>query len=329
MQGRNFMPGSCLEGFVRSLGLETEDVPKVVGAFVCCKYLTWGAGIAVGVRYHPLRRLVLARSAIREAEPWAQRQRARLFEALERARRSPPLPRLTPAPSQRAHSLDSLPLSRAPSTAVNATSETSVRVGGYGRPRRYGAAPGDIKRRTFFHWREAMHHAITNGWYRRAGLKILRVKKLAQRHQKMRRKQFAQLQATYRDITAEWRKRATLKLLRFQKMVQRQRRHFRQKNPWYAWVSVKYWKCSDKLTKLVKTSPAGQFFSTNLGLKPQGLALGFAEGTLLFKVCSPFVLPLQLWLLVNFFKRQRLQGFLAKAPASCDDGVKEDRLASV
>jgi len=49
------------------------------------------------------------------------------------------------------------------------------------------------------------------------------------------------------------------------------------------------------------------------------LALGFAEGTILFKFTSPLVLPLQLWLLVSFFKRQRLQAFLAAAPASCDD----------
>lgn len=126
------------------------------------------------------------------------------------------------------------------------------------------------------------------------------------------------------------------RLVRFQKLVQRQR-HLRQKqiaflraspapSKWYAWVSAKYWKYADKIEGLARKSSAGRFFSTTFGLKPQGLALGVAEGTILFKATSPVVLPLQLFLVVSFFKQQRLKTFLASAPASCDEGYGELRV---
>lgn len=306
--------GGRLEGFIKSLGLESEDVPKVIGAFVCCKYATWGTGIVLGVRYQPLRRLLLARSAFRKAQPWAQRQRLRLLEVWDQARKTPPV-------VQR-HALASGPgYSSASAQQARTVSATRAILSKSARSCRRSGAESDANRRMSFHWREAV---------RRAGRRLLQYRQLAQRQRQWRQKQMAQLRATYSAVSARWRAGASVKLLRFQKLLQRQR-HERQKqwhklraspapNEWYAWVSEKYWKFSDKLEDLAKNSSAGRFCSTHFGVKPQGLALGFAEGTILFKATSPVVLPLQLWLLVSFFKRQRLKTFLAAgAPASCDD----------
>jgi len=174
--------------------------------------------------------------------------------------------------------------------------------------------------------------AISAGWRSRAAKKLLLYKQLAVRQRQIRQKQFAQLRAMYIAVCAGWRSRGFRKLLRFQQLLQRHRQ-LRQKQltqlraspapKWYAWISRQYWKYADKLEILAKTSSAGRLCSAKLGVKPQGLALGFAEGTILFKATSPVVLPLQLWLLVNFFKRQRLKSFLASAPASCEttDGL--------
>jgi hypothetical protein len=141
----------------------------------------------------------------------------------------------------------------------------------------------------------------------------------------------SQFQATYSAFSARWRSSGALrdtalrKLLRFQNLVQRHRREKLAQlraspapGKFYAWVSAKYWKYVDKLEAVAQKSSAGRFCSKNLGLKPSGLALGFAEGTILFKFTSPLVLPLQLWMLVNFFKfrRKRLKSFLAAAPTS-------------
>lgn len=287
-----------VEGFVRSLGLEAEDVPKVVGTFVCCKYMTWGAGIALGVRYQPLRRILLARNSISKAQPWARRQRVRLLEVWQKARKTPA----------------TVPIHNAP-------------------PLRGGSTTADIARgaagrsRLKSHWRDAMSRAISAGWRSRAGKKLLQYQQLALRQRLIRQKQFAQLRAMYSAMCAGWRSRGSRKLLRFHRLLQHQRKLHQQQRKlrhakwysWYSWVSEKYWKYADKLEVFAKTSSVGLFFSRNFGVKPQGLALGFAEGTILFKCTSPVVLPLQLWLLVNFFKRQRLQTFLANAPASCQE----------
>lgn len=309
-----------LEGYIKSFGLEAEDVPKVVGTFVFCKYATWGTGILLGVRYQPLRRLLLARSAISKAQPWAQRQRLRLLDVWERARRAPPAPRLAVASGHSAP-LPRLPWaaadvsctarSRAILEAGTETVRLSTRRASSSHRRRFGAGAGDVRRRISFHCRQAMYSATA------AHGRLLR---LAQR-QRLR------LQATYIAASARWRGRAFQKWLRFQKLVQRQR-HLRQKqlaqlrasrspSKWYAWVSAKYWKYTDKLEALALKSSTGRFISTNFGLKPQGWAMGIAEGTILFKFTSPLVLPLQLWLVVSFFKRQRLQSFLT---TSCEDG---------
>lgn len=322
------MPGQWFEGFIRSFGLEAEDVPKVAGAFLVCKYATWGTGIALGVRYKPLRRVFLARSAISKAQPWAQRHRQQLLELWERAR-AKQTPPVRPAMLQAAAAATGA------DCAVLRHSARKIVL-----RRRWGMRASDARRRISFRWREAVHSAICAGWHSRAGHKLLQCKQLAQRQRRLGHTKLVQIRATYSAFSARWRKRAVRKLLRFQSLLHKQRQ-LRQKQlaqlraspapRWYEWVSAKYWKYADKLEVLARKSRAGRFCSANLGVKPQGLALGFAEGTILFKFTSPLVLPLQLWLLVNFFKRQRS----LSAPATCDepcshmDSTTEKRLAPV
>lgn len=336
--------GGRLEGFVASLGLETEDVPKVVGTFVCCKYVTWGAGIVLGVRYKPLRRLLLPRwqSAIFQAAPLVKRQRSRLLQIWEGARRSPP-PRSLPKPSVDVLSLRRFTASfeqRTIDAAASHTARTVVRKLKSPTPqrRRLSARVGDARRHVSKHWREASLAISSASAGAAAGARAMRSQAFAMsagfRSRVVRSRAFA-ISAGFRNrafaISNHLRSRASGKLLRFQRLVQRHRLH-RQKQlaqlrassapmQWYGWASAKYWKYADKIEALAKKSWAGRFFSSRLGMRPQGLALGFAEGTILFKLSSPVVLPLQLWALVSFFKHQRLKTFLASAPASCDEGI--------
>lgn len=97
------MVAQRLEDFLRNRGLEAEDVPKVVGACVAAKYATLVAGVAIGVRYQPVRQLVLSRSlalrsvAMPSAPPvWGHgsqgAMRARVGEVVEAAKRRARLP---------------------------------------------------------------------------------------------------------------------------------------------------------------------------------------------------------------------------------------------
>jgi len=104
-----------LNAFVESYGFTAEDVPKVVGTFITMKYVTWAGAVAVGIRCHPLRRVLLSRSqALGEAgggsnsmealRPWAVMQRRWWLEACERARRHHPRRSFARAPEwQTAH----------------------------------------------------------------------------------------------------------------------------------------------------------------------------------------------------------------------------------
>lgn len=81
------MVGQRVEDFLRSFNLESGDIPKVMGLFVAAKYATVAAGVLVGLRYQPLRRLVLARSLVsRSSRPWAPQQRGVIDQSLNHAR---------------------------------------------------------------------------------------------------------------------------------------------------------------------------------------------------------------------------------------------------
>lgn len=81
------MVGQRVEEFLGTFNLDSEDVPKVLGFFVAAKYATLAAGVAIGLRYQPLRRVVLARSLVLRSSPWGQQQRAHVLEALEVAKK--------------------------------------------------------------------------------------------------------------------------------------------------------------------------------------------------------------------------------------------------
>mmetsp|Transcript_34427 Transcript_34427/g.78483 ORF Transcript_34427/g.78483 Transcript_34427/m.78483 type:complete len:223 (-) Transcript_34427:71-739(-) len=68
----------------RRAGLDTADVPKVMGGFVGLKYLTTTGLVLVGIRFHPLRRVLLSR---REVIP-DKAARRRLHTAISAARRN-------------------------------------------------------------------------------------------------------------------------------------------------------------------------------------------------------------------------------------------------
>lgn len=97
------MVGQQLEEFLRNRGLEAEDVPKVIGACISAKYATLLAGVVIGVRYQPLRQMVLTRSralrsvAMPSAPPvWGRgppgAMRVRVSEVVEATTRRARLP---------------------------------------------------------------------------------------------------------------------------------------------------------------------------------------------------------------------------------------------
>eukprot|EP00927_Polykrikos_kofoidii_P022838 TRINITY_DN2119_c0_g2_i1.p1 TRINITY_DN2119_c0_g2~~TRINITY_DN2119_c0_g2_i1.p1 ORF type:complete len:213 (+),score=21.53 TRINITY_DN2119_c0_g2_i1:56-694(+) len=87
----------------------------------------------------------------------------------------------------------------------------------------------------------------------------------------------------------------------FQRFEQQRRSQSRL----YAWSSEWYWRLSEKLQDSVRKSRVWSTFSRVIGAEPKGLALGLAEGLLLFKLTFPIQAPLLLWLSVLFCRRQR------------------------
>jgi hypothetical protein len=97
---------------------------------------------------------------------------------------------------------------------------------------------------------------------------------------------------------------------------------------WYTWASRKYWKyrgvLEEKVERLASRSSIWTRVFASIGVKPKGLATGCAEGTILFKLSSPVLLPLQLWIVTNYFKRQRSLGFYSLAPVTCEEADSLD-----
>mmetsp|Transcript_93393 Transcript_93393/g.171380 ORF Transcript_93393/g.171380 Transcript_93393/m.171380 type:complete len:235 (-) Transcript_93393:87-791(-) len=83
------MVGQRLEAFLQSCSLEARDIPKVVGLWLVTKYSIGVGALAFGLRYQPLRQVVLRKSLVLQRNPWAQQQRLRLFEAWDKAKKYP------------------------------------------------------------------------------------------------------------------------------------------------------------------------------------------------------------------------------------------------
>lgn len=79
------MVGKQVEELARYCNVSAEDIPKAMGVLAAAKGATLAAGVAIGLRYQPLRRVVLARAQGSGMRAWALVQRLREFSVLERS----------------------------------------------------------------------------------------------------------------------------------------------------------------------------------------------------------------------------------------------------
>lgn len=61
------MVHGAVQQWIESAGLQPGDVPKALGYLVGAKYMYAGAAMVVGIRYHPLRRLLLAKHELKSS----------------------------------------------------------------------------------------------------------------------------------------------------------------------------------------------------------------------------------------------------------------------
>eukprot|EP00490_Sorites_sp_Unknown_P024209 CAMPEP_0114695166 /NCGR_PEP_ID=MMETSP0191-20121206/71060_1 /TAXON_ID=126664 /ORGANISM="Sorites sp." /LENGTH=174 /DNA_ID=CAMNT_0001991085 /DNA_START=232 /DNA_END=756 /DNA_ORIENTATION=+ len=115
----------------------------------------------------------------------------------------------------------------------------------------------------------------------------------------------ASARARYRAANYSW-KLAGWQLLRTQ---ERQKLGVPMKQrgiTWYSWTSAKYWQFSDKLQASADSNRIWGVLTRSLNLNSRGLALGLAEGTILFKFTVPIHMPLMLFTIVSFFRHRHL-----------------------
>jgi len=93
---------------------------------------------------------------------------------------------------------------------------------------------------------------------------------------------------------------------------------------WYGWASDKYWYLSDKLSAAAHRSRFWSAVSATLRVNPSNLALGFAEGTILYKFTFLLHAPLELWLIVKLFKQQRRVLAAAEGPGRPEAAEAEE-----
>jgi len=94
---------------------------------------------------------------------------------------------------------------------------------------------------------------------------------------------------------------------------------------WYGWASEKYWNASDMLSRAAQQSRFWSMVAAALHVKPSSLALGLAEGTILYKVTFPLTGPIWLWLLVSFFRQKHaFAGTAAEEQSAQEEDVHSD-----
>eukprot|EP00930_Biecheleria_cincta_P047865 TRINITY_DN33260_c0_g1_i1.p1 TRINITY_DN33260_c0_g1~~TRINITY_DN33260_c0_g1_i1.p1 ORF type:complete len:206 (-),score=34.85 TRINITY_DN33260_c0_g1_i1:215-832(-) len=92
-------------------------------------------------------------------------------------------------------------------------------------------------------------------------------------------------------------------------LEEEEERLLRQKwGGWYMWTSDKYWHLADGLRESSQKSLIMSALSRHLGADTSRLALGLAEGVLLCKATFIVWAPLELCVIVNFFKSRRKSG---------------------
>lgn len=281
------MVGQRLQGYLESCGLEAEDVPKVAGAFLTAKYLTWGASIALALRFHPLRRVFLSRQealfgrGVARLWPWAQRKHLWLVQALDAERRR--------GDSQVGKSVRSIIQSR--QVFGNRVAESAFPVAG-------------VRKKTS----DLISHPADRNT---RGLKLVsklqsRFKGAFARAFQACHLRFNRAKASYKEAKSRWHSAGFQLLSRPERSRSSGLAHAKSvRLTWYAWASAKYWQLSDKLADAAGSSWAGRFLSQRFSLDPKGLALGLAEGTILFKFTIPLHTPLMLLTVIHFFKQRR------------------------
>jgi len=260
------MVGQRLKNYLQSCGLEAEDVPKVAAIFLGAKYCAWAASVAVAVRYQPLRRVFLSRR-----EALFGSGVARTFSERKRL--------------WLVEALDMARLRR--QGQGQGQSEPLRRTVGLGGPgasltRAKGTATAILKRlrskaKTS---RSSLANGLASGW--------------------------ATARDRYHAANYSW-KLAGWQLLRTQERQKLGMVPARHREPisWYSWTSAKYWQLSDKLEASAGSNRAWSMLTKWLNLNSKGLALGLAEGTILFKFTVPVHMPLMLFTIVSFFRHRR------------------------
>lgn len=305
------MVGQRLTGYLQSCGLEAEDVPKVAATFLGAKYCVWGTSIALAVRFQPLRRLLLSR---REAlfgsaasRPFSQRKRLWLVEALDSAKR-------------RGDSVAGQTLSSSTRQACRTTQLGSRSVqtseGNVLTPRARKKSGTAV----------ALPRLLARG--------ALRLRKLRTGLRSTVAAGIAGVKAKYRAANYSW-KLAGWQLLRTQErqrllgLSARHRSREGSQVSWYSWSSAKYWQFSDKLEAAAGSNWYWGTLTKLLNLNPKGLALGLAEGTILFKFTVPLHMPLMLFVIVQGFRTRRYAAAeTADQLQSSDTTEAEDETAS-
>lgn len=133
------------------------------------------------------------------------------------------------------------------------------------------------------------------------------LKKLPSRVRKAVAAGIASARAQYRAANYSW-KLAGWQLLRTQERQKLGVVPVKHRGiTWYSWTSAKYWQLSDKLQASADSNRVWGAFTRSLGLgklNSRGLALGLAEGTILFKFTVPIHMPLMLFTIVSFFRHR-------------------------
>lgn len=293
------MVGQRLDEFLRNRGLEAEDVPKVVGACVAAKYVTLIAGVAIGIRYQPLRQMVLARSlALRKVT--------------------------VPSTGIRYQPVRQMVLTR--SLALRKVAMPSAfPVWGHGSKAAMQARVGqfveDAKRRAS-HTASANFSRLLTARRRWRGARSAGQARVGQVVEAARRKarmpvgklfdaDARLLNARHRWHGARSAGKALLQQKRLAKMRDVHEKAALARRTWHTWVSAKYWRLADRLESVLLRSRPALAFSARFGVQPSNLALGAAEGALISKIALPLTLPLTLLLALRALSRRR-------APALAD-----------
>jgi len=73
---------------------------------------------------------------------------------------------------------------------------------------------------------------------------------------------------------------------------------------WHAWISKKYWQLADKTEQAVGSSRLCQLLASWGRFDPKRLAVGVAEGAILYKSTIWLHLPLHLWIVLVLFRQR-------------------------